>query len=148
MQSKWSSRFVREYHVLQSMLRNLMSLSLHNHIKFLAILYPKSLANLVVDVGTMHSDHTLFPCMKNRWSGTVLRGRLFALTHFWLQGVDKKSIYFRKGGCRAFGSWGNFGDLYFSYQFISVLNCILSNPNSLQQNQDWPIGPWEIWIKL
>ena len=58
------SKFVREYHVLHSMLRNLMSLFrknifLYNPIKFLAILYPKSVVNLVVEVGTRHSDQIL-----------------------------------------------------------------------------------------
>ena len=61
---KCSSRFVREYGVLHSMLRNLMSLfikvfSLYNPIKFLAILYPKSLANLVVEVGIRQSHQIL-----------------------------------------------------------------------------------------
>ena len=56
--------FVREYRVLHSMLRNLMSLfiksiSLYNPIKFLAILYPKSLAKLVGEVGTRHSHQIL-----------------------------------------------------------------------------------------
>ena len=42
------------------MLQTLMSLfiksiSLYNLIKFVAILYPKSLVNLVVEVGTRHS---------------------------------------------------------------------------------------------
>ena len=46
------------------MLRNLMSLfiesvSLYNPIDIFAILYPKSLANLVVDVGTRHSHQIL-----------------------------------------------------------------------------------------
>ena len=57
---KWSSKFVREYRVLHSMWGNSMSvfiksISLCNLIKFLVILYPKSLANLVVEVGTRHS---------------------------------------------------------------------------------------------
>ena len=34
-------------------------ISLYNHIHFLAILYPKSLANLVVEVGTRHCYQTL-----------------------------------------------------------------------------------------
>ena len=54
---KRSSKFVRGYGVLHSMSRNLMSLfikiiSLHNPIHFFAILYPTSLANLVVEVRT------------------------------------------------------------------------------------------------
>ena len=53
-------KFVREYRVRHSMLRKLMSLFikkyfLYNPIKFLAALYPKSLTNLVVEVGTKHS---------------------------------------------------------------------------------------------
>ena len=37
----------------------LESISLHNPINFLAVLYPKSLANLVAEVGTRHSHQTL-----------------------------------------------------------------------------------------
>ena len=64
-----SSKFVREYGVLHSMLRNLMSLFikiifLYNPINiFFAILYPSSLANLVVEVGTRHSHQILFEVM-------------------------------------------------------------------------------------
>ena len=36
------------------------SISLYNPIKFLAILYPTSLTNLMVEVGTRHSHQTLF----------------------------------------------------------------------------------------
>ena len=61
---KRSSKFVRGYGVLHSMLRNLMSLfikviSLYNSIIFLAILYSTSLANQVVEVGTRHSHQIL-----------------------------------------------------------------------------------------
>ena len=61
---KWSSKFVREYCVLHSTLKNLMSLfikifSLYNPIRFLAILYPKSPSNLMVDVGIRHSHQLL-----------------------------------------------------------------------------------------
>ena len=64
---KWSSNSVREYLVLHSMLRNWCHcsqkvFSLYNLIKVLAILYPKSLANLVVKVRTRHSHQILF-CM-------------------------------------------------------------------------------------
>ena len=51
---------MREYRVLVFVLSILMPLfikkvdSLYNPIKFLVILYPKSLANLVFDVGTRH----------------------------------------------------------------------------------------------
>ena len=56
---KWSTKFVSEYRVPHSLLRNYVSLfikliSLNKHINFLAILYPTSLANLVADVGTKH----------------------------------------------------------------------------------------------
>ena len=34
--------------------------SLYNPIKFLALLYPKSIANLVVEVGTRHNHQILF----------------------------------------------------------------------------------------
>ena len=62
--TKWSSKFVREYRVLHSILRNLMllfmkSISLCNPIKLSAILYPKSLANMVVEVGTRHNHQIL-----------------------------------------------------------------------------------------
>ena len=62
--TKWSSNFVREYRVLHSILRNLMFcswevFSLCNPIKLSAILYPKSLANLVVEVGTRHNHQIL-----------------------------------------------------------------------------------------
>ena len=61
---KRSSKFVRGYGVLHSMSRNLMSLfikiiSLYNTIHFFAILYPTSLANLVVEAGTRHSHQIL-----------------------------------------------------------------------------------------
>ena len=42
------------------MLLFIKRLSLFNPIKFLVILYPKSLANLVVEMGTRHSHHILF----------------------------------------------------------------------------------------
>ena len=53
-----------EYRVLHFMLKNMMSLfiesiSLYNTINFSAILYPKSPANLVVEVGTRHSHQIL-----------------------------------------------------------------------------------------
>ena len=61
---KRCSKFVRGYSVLHSMLRNLMSsfiniISLYNPFNFFAILYPTSLANLVVEVGTRHSHQFL-----------------------------------------------------------------------------------------
>ena len=62
--SQWSSQFPRECCVLHSMLRNLVSLfikvfSLYNPISFFVILYPKSLVNRVVEVGTRHSHQIL-----------------------------------------------------------------------------------------
>ena len=62
--TKRSSKFVRGYGVLHCVLRNLMSLfikiiSLYNPIHFFAILYPASLANLVVEVRTRHSHQIL-----------------------------------------------------------------------------------------
>ena len=57
---KWSSEFVRESGVPRSLLWNEMSLfikiiAFYNPIRFLAILYPTSPANLVVEVGIGHS---------------------------------------------------------------------------------------------
>ena len=54
------------HRVLHSMLRNLMSLCIqvfysHNLIKFWPLCTPKSLANLMVEVGTMHSHQILLP---------------------------------------------------------------------------------------
>ena len=48
-----SSFYVNEFDVIKTF-------SLYNPIKFLAILYPKSLANLLVEVGTRHSHQILF----------------------------------------------------------------------------------------
>ena len=45
----------------------------------------------------MHSHHILFPCMKNRWSGTVLRGRLFALTNFGCKRLTRRVYISGKG---------------------------------------------------
>ena len=65
LQPKWSSKFVREYHVLHSMLRNLMSLfikicSLYNHIKFWPLFCtPNYSWIMVVEVVTKHSHQIL-----------------------------------------------------------------------------------------
>ena len=73
---KQSSKFMRGCGVLHSMLRNLMSLfikiiSLYNPINFFAILYPTSLANLVVEVGTRHCYQILVKWVINH-SGDAL----------------------------------------------------------------------------
>ena len=51
-----SSFYVKEFDVIVHKI-----ISLYNPIDFFAILYPKSLANLVVAVGTRHSHQILFP---------------------------------------------------------------------------------------
>ena len=61
---KWSSNCVRVYSVLHSLLRNYISLFIKKiflvyHYQILAILYPTSLANLVVGVGTRYSHQIL-----------------------------------------------------------------------------------------
>ena len=87
---KWSSKFVSKYCVLHSMRRNFMSLfiqvfSLHNPIKFLAILHPKSLANLVVEVRTRHSPEILF----QQWIGARL-WEWYAVLHW---AIDVQVIF-------------------------------------------------------
>ena len=49
-----SSLYVKEFDVI------VHKKYLYNPIKFLAILYPKSLANLVAEMGTRHSHQILF----------------------------------------------------------------------------------------
>ena len=51
-----SSFYVKEFDVID----HKTYFFLYNHIEVLAILYLKSLANLVVEVGTMHSQQILF----------------------------------------------------------------------------------------
>ena len=68
--------------VFHSMLRNLMSLftkvfSLYSPTKFLAILNPKSPANLVVEVGTRHSHQIL---LSNGTIGTDFNEIVIQLT--------------------------------------------------------------------
>ena len=55
-----SSFYVKEFDVIVH-----KSIFLYNPIKFLAILYPKSLANLVVEVGTRHNHQILFSLAVN-----------------------------------------------------------------------------------
>ena len=45
----------------------------------------------------MHSDYILFPCMKNRWSGTVLRGRFLLWHIFGCKGLTRRVYISGKG---------------------------------------------------
>ena len=69
------SLYVKEFNVIV----HKHVLSLYNPIKFLVILYPKSLANMVVEVGTRHCHQIL------------LRKKI------WNVNVSSKNIHYMEG---------------------------------------------------